>query len=143
MSARVHATAVALGDRGVLIVGASGAGKSDLALRLIDRGARLIADDYVEIRVADGRAYGSPPPSIAGRLEVRGIGIAILPYVRDVALALVVDLDTAPARLPERTVRQVEGIEIAGIAINAHDASAPVKVELALSGRLMPLDLTT
>lgn len=140
MTTRVHGTAVAIGGGAVLIVGASGAGKSDLALRLIDRGAVLIADDYVEVAVLDGMVRCAPPAAIAGRIEVRGIGIAVLPFVRDVPLALVVDLDKSPERLPEKTLRRVADVDIAAIAVGAFEASAPIKIELALCGTLVALD---
>jgi HPr kinase/phosphorylase len=99
----VHGTTVALEGEGVLLRGPSGGGKSDLALRLIDGGARLIADDQTELaRVADGLLARSPA-SIAGRMEVRGIGILRVPTVPSALLRLVIDL-VAPdrvERLPE------------------------------------------
>lgn len=140
MSGRVHGTAVAIGEAGVLILGASGSGKSDLALRLIDRGAVLIADDYVEVAKAGERLRLSPPSTIAGRIEVRELGIVALPWRRDVALALVVDLDAERFRLPEPHVHAIEGIAVPRIAIDPRPASAPIKVELALNGEIAALD---
>lgn len=72
----VHASCVAIGGRGVLLVGPSGSGKSDLALRLIDGGAELVADDRVALRLADGRPVADAPPALAGLLEIREIGRA-------------------------------------------------------------------
>ena len=140
MTMRVHASAVAIGDKAVLITGASGSGKSDLALRLVDRGAVLIADDYVELVAADGRLLLSPPATIAGRIEVRELGIAALPFRRDVALALVVDLDAPRVRLPRPAQRRYMDIAVPAIAIDAFAASAPIKIELALTGAIVALD---
>lgn len=136
----MHGTAVAIGGAGVIFVGAPGSGKSDLALRLVDRGAVLIADDYVEVTAMDGQLRCSPPDAIAGRIEVRGVGIAALPFVRDVPLAIIIDLDGNVARLPETATRQIEGVEIRTLAIRAFEASAAFKIELALSAALIALD---
>jgi HPr kinase/phosphorylase len=140
MNTRVHGTAVEIGGRAVLIVGPSGSGKSDLALRLIDRGAILIADDYVEMRLDGAIVRCSPPAAIAGRIEVRGIGIARVPFASGMPLAMVVDLGAERTRLPAPMRHTVGGVSVAAIAIDAHAASAPIKVELALSGDLAALD---
>jgi serine kinase of HPr protein (carbohydrate metabolism regulator) len=129
----VHATCVAIGDRGVLIQGRSGAGKSDLALRLIDRGAILVADDYTTLTREDGLLRASAPPTIAGMIEVRGIGILPSPYRDDVEVALVVDLDQAPERVPEDSAsRTFYGVGVPALALCGLEPSAPIKVELAL-----------
>ena len=75
----IHASCVAIGGKGVLILGDSGAGKSDLALRLIDDGAKLVADDRTELYAARGTLCARAPKSIAGLIEVRGLGIIALP----------------------------------------------------------------
>jgi serine kinase of HPr protein (carbohydrate metabolism regulator) len=136
----LHATTVAIGGRAVLITGVSGAGKSDLALRLIDRGAVLVADDRTLLAARGGRLFASPPATIAGRIEVRGIGILALPHAAEVPVALVVDLDSAPERLPETRVKTLLGLDIPLIALDARENSAAIKVELALSRRPMALD---
>ena len=133
MSAPIHATTVAIDGRGVMLIGPSGSGKSDLALRLIDRGAQLVSDDYSEVRAAGGVLRATAPATIAGKIEVRGLGIVAMPYIPDIAVALVVRLGGTVARMPEPG----ESIEIAGIAVpvvalDAFAASAPIKVELAL-----------
>lgn len=94
----VHAaTAVSLGGRCLLIEGAPGSGKSSLALALIDRGATLIGDDGVSLHPGSGGLLASPPPRIAGLLEVRNVGLLEFPTCRDVPVALVLRLDaTAP-----------------------------------------------
>jgi serine kinase of HPr protein (carbohydrate metabolism regulator) len=76
----IHATCVAIGGQGVLIMGPSGIGKSDLALRLIDRGATLVSDDYTEIELVEGALTGRPPATIAGKIEVRGVGIVTMVF---------------------------------------------------------------
>lgn len=136
---RLHASAVAIGGRGVLILGASGRGKSDLALRLIDRGAILIADDQVELAARDGRLHACALATIYGKLEVRGIGIVDLDAVA-APIALVVDLDATPERLPEPGAMIVEGIQLPVVALAPFDASAPIKVELALKRFGLPLE---
>jgi serine kinase of HPr protein (carbohydrate metabolism regulator) len=128
----VHASCVAIGGRGVLIRGASGSGKSDLALRLIDRGARLVSDDYTDLIAAAGRLVASPPATIKGRIEVRGVGIAEVASVAAVPVALVVDLDRRVERLPEPRAETLAGIDIPAIALAALEASAPIKLETAL-----------
>ena len=132
-SETVHASAVAIGDRAILIGGRSGQGKSDLALRLIDRGALLISDDYTFVRRVDGRLLASAPPTIEGKIEVRGLGILELPTARDIAIALFVDLDRAPDRLPVGEDRlTLAGVALPVIGLSALEASAPIKVEAAL-----------
>lgn len=132
-SETVHTSCVAINGRAVLIGGRSGRGKSDLALRLIDRDARLVSDDYTFVRRVGGRLLASPPDTIAGKIEVRGIGILEFPPERDVPVALLVDLDLDPERLPGATeTRMVAGVEIPVVALSALEASAPIKVEAAL-----------
>src|ERR1700704_3395598 len=97
----VHASCVAIGRHGVLLLGRSGAGKSDLALRLIDEGAKLVADDRTILFVSKRALQAKAPASIKGLLEIRGLGIVELP-VRSVAkIALVVRLGKEGTRLPE------------------------------------------
>jgi len=132
MSQLIHATAVAIGTRAVLLTGASGAGKSDLALRLIDRGAALISDDQVVVEVGGDRLLASPPETIAGRIEVRGVGIVAMDHQRSVPVALIVDLSAEAARMPEPRTRLIEGCELPLVALSPFEASAPIKVELAL-----------
>lgn len=128
----IHAGCVALGGRGVLIAGRSGAGKSDLALRLIDRGAVLVSDDYSALRPEGGQLLAAPPETIAGKIEVRGVGIMTMPFLRDVPIALLIDLDLDAERLPEPARHVVAGVELPVIGLNALEPSAPIKVEAAL-----------
>jgi serine kinase of HPr protein (carbohydrate metabolism regulator) len=137
---RLHATAVAIAGRAVLLVGQSGAGKSDLALRLIDRGAVLIADDQVALRVDGGVLIAQSPPTIRGMMEVRGVGIIDTPTIPEAEVALIVDLDATPDRLPDPRRRDIGGVEVPLIALNGLEASAPIKVEAALRRFGLPLE---
>jgi serine kinase of HPr protein (carbohydrate metabolism regulator) len=128
----IHATAVGIGGRAVLLIGPSGSGKSDLALRLIDRGAVLIADDRVVLHPDGARLLASPPAALAGLIEVRGVGIVTVPFVADVPVALLVDLALAPVRLPEPATRDIDGIAVPVIGLDPREASAAIKVERAL-----------
>jgi serine kinase of HPr protein (carbohydrate metabolism regulator) len=129
----LHATTVALDGRAVLISGPSGAGKSDLALRLIDRGFTLVSDDQTTVRNEDGRLLASAPANIAGKIEVRGLGIIDMETVKDVPLALVVELTSEIARMPhEGRERAVLGIALPLFSIDAATPSAPSKVAIAL-----------
>jgi serine kinase of HPr protein (carbohydrate metabolism regulator) len=139
MSKTIHAGCVAIGGRGVLIAGASGRGKSDLALRLIDRGARLVSDDYTLIEARGGRLFASPPPTIIGRIEVRGIGIVEMEALGEAPVCLAVDLDSEPERFPEPTVASFLGLNVPSIALAALEASAPIKLEQALARFGLPL----
>ena len=131
-SDRLHATTVAIDGMAVLIEGVSGSGKSDLALRMIDRGAILVSDDQTLVVRAGATLLARAPTTIAGRIEVRGIGILVMPYVEDVPVALLVRVDGAIERMPERSVRNIAGIDVREVAIAPFEASAPIKVELAL-----------
>ncbi|HEY1605940.1 MAG TPA: HPr kinase/phosphatase C-terminal domain-containing protein [Allosphingosinicella sp.] len=140
MSETVHATCVAIGGRGVLIRGRSGSGKSDLALRLVDRGARLVGDDYVVLSQASGRILARAPETIAGKLEVRGIGIVEMEPIAEAPICLVIDLDRSPERLPDAAGEAVLlGAAIPAIALAALEASAPLKLERALLRFGLPL----
>ena len=129
----IHATTVAIGDRAVLITGPSGSGKSDLALRLLDRGFALVSDDQTLVRREGARLFASAPPQIAGKLEVRGIGIVEMDTASDVPVALLVELTSDIARLPDDS-RELPllGVSVPLVTIDAMTASAPSKVALAL-----------
>src|SRR5260370_19707363 len=122
----LHATAVAIDGRAVLLRGASGVGKSDLALRLIDAGARLIADDQSELFRHGDSLIVRAPEAIAGLLEVRGIGIVRLDALADAPVALLVDLVPAETleRLPPRHEEAVLVLALPRIALAPFEASA-------------------
>ncbi|MHA3790439.1 HPr kinase/phosphatase C-terminal domain-containing protein [Sphingomonas sp. YL-JM2C] len=130
----IHASSVMVDGRVVLIAGRSGSGKSDLTLRLIDRGALLVADDYTRVEGRDGRLIASAPPQIAGRIEVRGVGIVELASAVEGNVALLVDLDRAVERMPAEPLptTALDGIAIPTLGLSAFEASAPIKVEQAL-----------
>jgi serine kinase of HPr protein (carbohydrate metabolism regulator) len=132
-SESLHVSCVARNGAAILIGGKSGAGKSDLALRLIGRGASLVSDDYTLVRRVAGKLLATTPPNIAGKIEVRGLGIIDMPFVEDVPVCLYVDLDREQERLPEPIEPlTVAGVKVPVVAINSLEASAPVKVEVAL-----------
>jgi serine kinase of HPr protein (carbohydrate metabolism regulator) len=132
-SETVHASTVATDGRAVLISGPSGSGKSDLTLRLLDRGFTLVSDDQTIVRREDDRLIASAPRNIAGKLEIRGIGIVEMDHVEDIPVALLVELTSDIQRLPDdNRERPILGIPLPLIGIDAMAASAPSKVALAL-----------
>jgi serine kinase of HPr protein (carbohydrate metabolism regulator) len=145
----VHGTAVAVAGRAVLLRGPSGAGKSDLALRLISTKDRLpgltgtpllVGDDYLHLSAERGRLILLAPPTIAGRIEVRGVGIIEVAHVPRATLALIVDL-VAPAavpRLPDAENIELLGCQVPRLALAAFEASAALKVLAALAATAPP-----
>ena len=132
-SETLHASTVAVDGRAVLISGPSGSGKSDLALRLLDRGFTLVSDDQTIVRKDGDRLLASAPPTIQGRLEIRGIGIVEMETVGDVPVALFVELTSDIQRLPDDSrERLVLDVQLPLISVDAMTASAPSKVALAL-----------
>ena len=129
----VHASTVATDGRAVVIMGPSGSGKSDLALRLLDRGFTLVSDDQTVVKRDGDRLVASAPMNLAGKLEIRGIGIVDMETISSVPVALLVELTSEIQRLPdENRERPVLGIKLPLISIDAMTASAPSKVALAL-----------
>src|SRR5436853_4152411 len=88
----IHASTVASEGRAVLITAPSGSGKSDLALRLLDRGFSLVSDDQTVVKRDGDKLLASPPPNIAGKLEIRGIGIVDVDHLAELPVALIVEL---------------------------------------------------
>jgi len=132
-SETLHASTVALDGRAVLISGPSGSGKSDLALRLLDRGFTLVSDDQTIVRKDNGRLLASAPPTIRGKLEIRGVGIVEMETASDVPIALFVELTSEIQRLPDDSrERLVLDVKLPLISVDALTASAPSKVALAL-----------
>lgn len=128
----VHASCVAIGGRAVLLAGGSGAGKSDLAVRLIDRGAELVSDDYTELRCVGETLLARAPETIAGKIELRGVGIIELEPAADVPVCLYADLGAAPDRFPEAATIRLAGLDIPLVALSALEPSAALKLEYAL-----------
>ena len=134
-STQLDGTCVEISGLGVLLRGPSGSGKSSLALRLIDGGARLVADDRTEVLKDGGRLVASAPAAIAGRLEVRGIGIVEVPAVARVPLGLVVDLKEAGEeieRLPEPDFWEHSGVRLPRLDLAPFSADATAKLRLAV-----------
>jgi len=130
----VHGTTVAIDGRGVLIRGPSGRGKSDLALRLIDGGARLVADDQTRLVRVGGRVVAEVPPAIAGLIEARGVGLLRLPH-GPAPLALVVDLVATGEpieRLPAPVRVDLLGVAVPCLRLAGFEASAAAKVRLVV-----------
>jgi serine kinase of HPr protein (carbohydrate metabolism regulator) len=129
----IHASTVASEGRAVLITGPSGSGKSDLALRLLDRGFTLVSDDQTIVKRQGDRLLSVSPPTIAGKLEIRGIGIVEMEHLSDVPVALIVELTSDIQRLPDDSrERPILGVDLPLVSIDAMTASAPSKVALAL-----------
>lgn len=129
----IHASTVAKDGRAVLITGPSGSGKSDLALRLLDRGFTLVSDDQTILRKDVDRLLAIAPPNIAGKLEVRGLGIIEMDSISDIPVALIVELTSDVQRLPDDSrERPILGVQLPIITVDAMTASAPAKVALAL-----------
>jgi len=129
---RVHGTCVDLGGVAVLLRGPPGAGKSDLALRLIDAGAHLVADDQVELQVDGARIVPRAPAAIAGLIEARGIGLLPVQARTGAALGLVVDLATdGIERMPEPLFIDLAGVRLPLVRLNPFESSAVAKLRLA------------
>jgi serine kinase of HPr protein (carbohydrate metabolism regulator) len=136
----LHAGLIALyvrgGWSGVLIQGASGVGKSDLALRALTLGFRLVADDRTRIWVSGGALYGDCPPAIAGLIEMRGLGMAPQPALRLARIRLAVrclSIPEAVERMPEPAHQTLMNLELPVLAVRTLEASAPAKLIQALS----------
>jgi len=129
----IHASCVAIGGKGVLLLGDSGGGKSDLALRLIDDGARLVADDRTILFLQRGALHARAPDSIKGLIEIRGVGIVKQPALKQVKLALAVKLGGEGPRLPRPAFFQALNTKVPQIALDSRFASSPAKVRAALA----------
>ena len=131
----LHAACVAIGSHGVLLIGEPGSGKSDLALRLIDRGAMLVSDDQVVLTRKGGVLIASAPLSIAGLLEIRGLGIFHMQHQDDVPLSMAVRLTEKGLieRLPEPEFYECMGIGIPQVRLAPFEASSPVKIEMVMA----------
>lgn len=145
MSNRIHATALAIGEAGILIRGTSGIGKSSLALALIDNArshggfARLVADDRTEISARHGRLVARPVPPLEGVIERRGLGLTPEPHLPAVIVRLVVDLsEEAPARMPEPEdlVEHLDGVALPRLRV----AAGPGQERLVLAALRLFLD---
>jgi HPr kinase/phosphorylase len=147
MAASVHATAVLVGSRALLIRGPAGSGKSRLALALIQtadcgRFVRLIADDRVELEACHGRLLARAPDALAGLIEVRDLGIRRLAHETVAVVAQVVDLAAPDAkRLPEPTGRRTEimGLKLPRLAIASGQDALPAVLAWLSSADVEPV----
>lgn len=131
---RVHGTTIAIEEHAVLMRAPPGGGKSDLALRLVDEGALLVADDQTELRLEDGGVFASAAEAIAGYMEIRGLGVVAVPAIARARLALVVDL-VPPGRverLPESRFCMFFDRKFPLLLLAPFEASAAAKLRTAL-----------
>jgi HPr kinase/phosphorylase len=130
----LHASCVAVSGAGVVLVGPSGSGKSDVALRLIDAGGRLVADDRLVVERRGGHLFGRAPETLAGLIEARGLGIMKVEHCPSAPLCLIVELGQASlsSRLPERRSFELLGLAVPCVRLDAHAASTCAKIKLAL-----------
>ena len=133
-SQTVHATAIALAGKAVLLRGAPGSGKSDLALRLVEEGAALIADDQTRLSRRGGELWAQAPAALKDLMEVRGIGIVRMHALTEAPVALLIDLvaEAEMERLPEPQEESLLGVLLPRLKLHAAAASAPAKVRLAM-----------
>ena len=129
--------------RGALIEGPSGAGKSDLALRALDHGFRLVADDRVVLFPAGGRLYGKAPDTLAGLIEVRGLGVvateAALPFCEVAVVIRCVAAPEAVERLPEPRTETIAGISVPIYDLWPREPAAPLKIARVMQSLGVPL----
>jgi serine kinase of HPr protein (carbohydrate metabolism regulator) len=118
--------------RGVLIEGPSGAGKSDLALRALDQGFRLVADDRVALWTLQDRLFGRAPDTLAGLMELRGLGVLGAPALPLSEVALIARCG-APERLPDSETAEILGVVVPVVTLAALEPSAPAKLSRALA----------
>ncbi len=140
MTPTIHASAVLVGAKAVLIRGPSGSGKSKLVLALLQAAqagqlpfARLVADDRAHVEAVHGCRLVRPAPALAGLLERRGLSIDRLPAEAVAAVGWVVDLAAEDAsRLPEKDVREavIEGIRLPRLAVASGEAALPLLLAL-------------
>lgn len=131
----VHASAVAIEDRGLLIIGPSGAGKSSLALSLMALGAVLIGDDRVVLSAAGNGISIAPVAALSGKIEARGIGIISASYTSDVMLSAIADLSTPPpSRLPEENRLGVGRVDVPLFAVADIPNAAPALLQMLKGG---------
>jgi len=142
----VHATCVMLGragtafgasrTAGILLLGKSGTGKSDVALRLIALGAKLVSDDRTDLFVERGKLFGRAPKAIAGLMEARGVGIVALPFAAKARIALAISLERPKSRLPQREFYKAPfdlSAAVPLLRLAPFEASTPAKIALAVA----------
>lgn len=130
----MQASAVAIDGRALLIEGEPGAGKSSLALALIDRGAVLIGDDAVWLERTGDQLTALPPPNIAGLIEVRGVGLFELKTSPGAPVSLILSLGEGGPRLPETLAsRAIMGVAVPVLGFEPGAIAPAVRAEKALA----------
>lgn len=128
----IHATLISFHNKGILFIGKSGAGKSDVALRMImEKGATLVADDRVDLEYLDGVLYGSCPQNIQGLLEIRNVGIGQFEYKSKEKISLCIELcedKNALERLPNDEYVDFLGVSVTKLKLYAFDCSILCKI---------------
>lgn len=136
----IHASCILLNQKGILLLGKSGAGKSDLALRLIEnKKAELVADDRVDITVCARKLYATSPETLKGLIEVRGIGIVAKPYYPQAEICLAVELVEdfkAVERLPQEKFWELFGVKVPLLSLYPFESSAADKIVIKLKALL-------
>lgn len=134
----IHATLISFHNKGILLTGHSGAGKSDVALKMIiDKGAMLVADDRVNIQCIDGELYGSSPENIKGLLEVRNVGIGQFNYKKEEKISLCVELcddKQSLERLPKDEYVDFLGVSVIKLKLYQFDCSILYKIIAKIDG---------
>ena len=134
----LHATCVAVAGRAVLLVGASGSGKSDVALRMIEIGGVLVSDDQTEIGLENGVLTARPPKAIEGIIEARHVGLLRVHFMPSAAVALYVELvpeGTPLERMPGSATHSLLDMPVRCLKLVGTQASTPAKIALALRGQ--------
>lgn len=131
----IHASCISINGKAVLLMGESGSGKSDLALRLIDRGALLVADDYTSVSLERNILFASPPQNIAGLIEIRGMGVMNLSFVENIPLKFAVMLTDREKieRIPEESFFYCLDCKLPLIYLCAYDASSVAKIHFFMN----------
>lgn len=131
----IHASCISIADKGVLIAGPPGAGKSDLALRLIEAGAELVSDDQTLLQIENDNLIASAPPSIVGLMEIRHVGLLKLPNARKAPVVLYVDLsipNDVLERMPAPQTLNLLDRSVPRLRLPAFEASTPAKIRAIL-----------
>jgi len=135
-SVNIHACCIAIGDAGVLLRGPSGSGKSDLALRMIDGGADLVADDRVDLRREGDSLIACSPKALAGLIEATGLGPLTVPYREKASIVMIADLVPRETveRLPEASRESLLGVSLPRYVLDAFGTATPAKLRLLATG---------
>ena len=134
-SKKLHSTSIVIEDIGVLIIGEPGAGKSDLAMRLIDSGATLISDDLTICKkINNSILYLYTPPEIKGLIEIKEEGLLTVPYIDGIKLSLVVELSNDNVSdQSENCSCKIMGVRIPKIIVNSKSSELAANVKIKLN----------